>query len=139
MSLRSIKSIFAISAVLFLLMACSSYVRPKKVERIITKEKWKITKFMFDGEDIASSFAEKTFGFGESGNILVLPANGESGSWTVGLNSKPTLLYIQGFTTEPYFFLNDDWTVVEASKTNIKLESEVGSVTNKVELLRVDP
>ncbi len=123
---------------LFVFTGCSSYVTPKKVDRVISVDSWKITQFNFNGTNIAADFSGKTLGFGESGSVTVLPGAGESGSWNSSLNRKPTLLYIQGFVTTPYFYLNDDWTVVECSKSTIKLESSVGSVTNTVTMIKVE-
>jgi len=130
----SVLFIFAFSA----LSGCSSYVSPKKVDRVISVDSWRITQFNFNGTDIAADFSGQTLGFGSSGSVTVLPGNGVSGSWNTSLNRKPTLLYIQGFTAVPYFYLNDDWTVVECSKTTIKIESTVGSVTNSVTFLKVE-
>lgn len=133
---RSFALFFAMA--LGLTFGCSTYVSPKKVNRLISVDSWKIVKFEFNGMDIAADFSGQTFGFGESGSVSVLPGIGVSGSWNTSLNRKPTLLYIQGFTATPYFYLNDDWTVLECSKTRIKLESTVGSLTNSVTFLKVE-
>lgn len=114
------------------LSGCQNYVTPKKVDRIISKDGWKITNFNFEGQDVTSEFNGKIFGFGESGSITVLPFTGVTGKWNTGLNKKPTILYIQGFIDAPYFYLNDDWEVVECSKSTFKLESSSGSYLNKV-------
>lgn len=92
---------------------------------------------MFNGEQIVDQFGDENIGFGEDGDVQFIPSVGESGSWNTGTDKKPTLLYIQGFVTEPYFKLNDDWSVVECSNSSIKLESQVGSVTNSITLIKV--
>ena len=121
----------------FLLVSCTTRVTPKKVDRIIVKDSWKITSFMFNGEQISDQFGDKKIGFGEDGDVQFIPTAGETGSWNTGTEKKPTLLYIQGFVSEPYFNLNDDWSVIECSSSSIKLESQVGSVTNSITLIKV--
>lgn len=126
------------ASLIMVVSACTTYVSPKKVERIITVDSWKITSFIFNGTDIASQFSDKTVGFGESGTITFFPTIVETGSWTTSSGRKPTLLYIQGFVADPYFNLNDDWTVVECGKFTVKLESEVGSTTNTITLIKIE-
>lgn len=133
-------SIFLLFALFIPLSSCEKRVTPNKLSRIITKDSWRITSFSFNGDNIASSFTDKTFGFEgkKEGSLTVLPFTGLKGSWSSGLNKKPTILYISSFVDAPYFYLNDDWTVVTCSKKTITLESVVGSVTNKITLTKVE-
>lgn len=135
---------FACSLVLgiFLIIgtsSCEKRVTPKKLERIITKDSWRISNFYFEGQNIESAYANKTLGFGdEDGSLTVLPYEGITGHWHASLGKKPTLIYIYAFTDSLYFNLNDDWTVSTCSKSTIQLESESGSFVNKITLTRVE-
>lgn len=129
---------FGILSLAFVLNACETYVTPKKVERKVVKNKWLITSFYFNGENIKDQFSQKYLVFSESGTVMFTPTVNESASWTTGTSKKPTLLYINGFVTAPYFYLNDDWTVVNCSNSSIQLESTIGNVTNSITLLNID-
>lgn len=124
---------------LFIMSGCETYVTPKKVERIIPKDNWRVTTFSFAGQDLSDEFEDIILVFGESGSITTFPtSSGETGVWSVSSDKKPTLLYISGFVVQPYFFLNDDWEVTECSKTRIRLKSDNGSTSNSMTLVKVN-
>lgn len=120
------------------LFSCEKYVTPNKVTKKISVDSWQITQFVFQDTTITNEFQNVQFGFGEDGPIVVFGQQGVSGNWSVGENKEPTVLYISSFLQDPFFKLNDDWTVTTCSKSTIRLESENGSFTNKVTLEKVE-
>jgi hypothetical protein len=120
------------------LNSCEKRVSPNKVERIITKDSWQITAFLYEDQNIEGSYSAITLGFGESGSLSLLPSTGVTGNWELGLGKKPTLLYLSGFFDPAYSLFNDDWTVVTCSKKTIRLESESGAFLNQITLTKVE-
>lgn len=120
------------------LNSCEKRVPPNKVERIIAKDSWQITFFLYEDQNIEGSYSAVTLGFGESGSLTILPSTGVTGSWEMGLGKKPTLLYLSGFFDPVYFKFNDDWTVVSCSKKIIRLESQSGAFLNQITLTKVE-
>jgi hypothetical protein len=125
-------------AALISISGCEKYVRPGKVERIITNDSWRIDYLSVSGADVSNEFIGLTLGFGEKGSVTVLGAQGVSGKWDLGINKKPTTLYLSGFIDIPYFNLNDDWVVLTASKTKLTMESDNGAHVHKLTISKVE-
>lgn len=140
---RNASKFFACGLILGLFLmfgttSCEKRVTPKKVQRIIMKDSWRISNFFFEGQNIESSFEGRTLGFGEADELLPLPNTGIQGHWRTSTDKKPTILYMAAFYDSLFFSLNDDWTVTTCSKSTINLESESGSFLNKITLIRVE-
>jgi hypothetical protein len=87
----------ACALLLFAVAGCTKYTTPRKVSKRIVDGSWTITSFTIDGESVASQYAGYTFGFGESGSVIVKASAiglSESGSWELGLNKNPAILYL---------------------------------------------
>ena len=123
---------------IFGMNSCETRITPNKVERVITKDSWSITLFLFQGQNIETNYTGKTLDFSENGVVSVAPFSGISGNWNAGLGKKPSLLYIGGFVDTNYFMLNDDWEITACSKSSIKLQSENGEFVNKITLTKVE-
>ncbi len=107
----------------FLLFAgCTKYTTPKKVERRITKGTWKISSFSVDGESVATFYEDYKFAFGESGNIKVSGGLSATGSWELGLNKNPAILYLSFPPVGGLEYLADDWKVTDMQKDLMRLE-----------------
>ncbi len=116
--------------------ACKKYTTPRRVEKIISVDSWTVKRFLSNGEVITSEFEGKSFGFGESKNIVVSEDENATGQWGTGLNKNPATLYITGFSYEPYTLLNDDWSVVSCSKKEFVLEADNGSLQSSVTFIK---
>lgn len=125
-------------AIVSTLNSCEKRVTQHKTERIIVKDTWSITNFLFEGQNIELMYAGQTLDFSDNGRISVVPFSGVSGSWNAGLGKNPSLLYISGFIDSNYFAFNDDWTVTTISKQSIRLESDNGGELNKITLTKVE-
>lgn len=117
---------------------CEKWVRPGKVERIIQEDSWRVTSLKVNDSSIQEQLANVRLGFGEAGSLTILDVDGQKGGWDVGINKKPTTLYIFGLLNDPYFNLNDDWVVLTASKSRITAESDNGAYVNKLTLTKVE-
>ncbi len=119
-------------AAIVLVSGCEKQVSPNKVERKITEGRWAISSFTFLDSLVTTDYSNKLFGFGEGGVVAVQNEPNNGGSWSVGLNKKPTILYLGSFINDPYTRLNDDWEVLTCSSDQITLQSENGAYTNKL-------
>ena len=124
--------------VVWTISACEKHVTPSKVERKITVDSWQITSFTFLDSIVQLDYTNKLFGFGEGGGIIIQNEPGTGGHWSLGLDKKPTILYINGFLYYPYTQLNDDWEVTTCSDSKFTLLSENGSYTNSVTFMKLE-
>lgn len=125
MRLQMKKWLFAVVALLLIVgNSCSKYTTPRKVERLIVDGSWTLTSFTVDGESVLENYSGYTFGFGEEGGAVVRgPGNfTSSGSWEVGLNKDPAILYLSFQPEGGLEFLADDWQVVEIKKDLMRLK-----------------
>ena len=120
------------------LTGCEKWVRPNKVKRILSEDSWRVTNLEVNETDMEDLLANVRLGFGDAGSLTILDVQGQKGGWDVGINKKPTTLYIFGLLNEPYFNLNDDWVVLTCSKTKLTAESDNGGVINKLTLTKVE-
>jgi hypothetical protein len=123
----------ALALVLLAFNGCSKYTTPKKVERKIVDGSWTMTNFTLDGESIIDNYTGYTFGFGEGGGVIVKgPSFTSNGSWEMGLNKNPAILYLSFLPEGGLEFLADDWQVVEMRKNLMKLKrnGDTGSTAN---------
>jgi len=117
-----------------MLTSCKKYTTSKRTERIIQKDSWSISNFVFNGISLTESFADKPMTFEEDGAILIKGIEGVSGHWSTGLNKKPVILYLSSFNGDGLFALNNDWEVASLSNKKIQLESDDSQITfTKVE------
>lgn len=121
-------------SVLGLTSSCDKYVRPKKVERIVNDNIWTVSYCLVNG--VQHEFPNTEFHFREAGYIAVSTTDTVNGKWTVGLDKKPTTLYISAFYFAPYFVLNDNWEVLTADKNRLTLQADHGNIVNLLTLIR---
>lgn len=113
------------------LLACSKYTTPKKVERRITAEgKWRITTFNVSGTSLTSSYSTYTFSFGKDGTVSVKGGITASGTWTVGKEKDPAILYLNFPAVGGLEYVSDDWMVTEVKKNTLSLKRNESSVSS---------
>lgn len=117
-------------------ISCEKHVTPDKVERKLTQDSWNITNFMYIDSSVTLDYADHGFSFSDGGGIAISNAPDAGGSWSVGLNKKPTILYFTNFQEAPFTRLNDDWEVQTCSSDRITLYSQNGSTESKVTFVR---
>jgi len=105
-----------------LLGGCTKYTTPRKVERRISDGSWTISSFSVNGESVALLYAGYNFNFGEEGNIKVSGEFSANGSWELGLNRNPAILYLSFPPVGGLEYLSDDWQVAEMKKDLMRLE-----------------
>lgn len=113
------------------LLACSKYTTPRKVERRLTAEgSWKISSFTIDGTSVTSNYVTYTFSFGKDGGISVKGGIIASGTWTVGADKDPAILFLNFPAVGGLEYVSDDWIVTEVKKNTISLKRNESSVSN---------
>lgn len=113
------------------LLACSKYTTPKKVERRITAEgKWTISSFTVSGTTMTSAYATYSFSFGKDGDVSVKGGITASGTWSVGKEKDPAILYLSFPAVGGLEYISDDWIVTEVKKNTIRLQRNESSVSS---------
>lgn len=117
------KNLIVVFAVLFMVMSCSK-TRPRKVQRSLVDTEWKLTSYVRNGESIATTLTDYTYNFGEADLITVTTDRQILGSWKVGLDKNPTIVYLQfpSKDVDGLEVLSDDWKVVDLTKEYMRLE-----------------
>ena len=116
--------------------SCEKHVTPDKVTNKITKDSWNITNYTFGDSLVTLEYADHGFAFSDDGGISVSNAPYAGGHWSVGLNKKPTVLYLSAFQEAPFTRLNDDWEVLTCSSDRITLFSKNGSIESRVTIVK---
>ncbi len=117
--------LFAVVALLLIVSnSCSKYTTPRKVERLLVDGSWTLTAFTIDGESVLDVYQGYSFGFGEEGGAVVRVSGSfaSSGSWEVGLDKNPAILYLSFPPVAGLEYLADDWQVVEIKKDLLRLK-----------------
>lgn len=113
------------------LLACSKYTTPRKVERRLTAEgSWKISSFTVSGASMTSTYTTYTFSFGKDGDISVKGGITASGTWSVGAEKDPAILYLNFPAVGNLEYISDDWIVTEVKKNTISLKRNESSVSS---------
>lgn len=124
---------------LFQLSGCEKHVTHRKAERILFRDTWRIQSLVINTNQVADLFLGLSITFGEADRLNINGTGSDvHGKWVVGLNNKPTTLYIDGLQLEPYSFLNEDWEIITCSKSSLTLQSVNGSVVNKMSISRIE-
>ncbi|NRA13079.1 MAG: hypothetical protein HRT57_14105 [Crocinitomicaceae bacterium] len=134
---------FALSLILgaFLIVglsSCEKRVTPNKVERIIVKDSWKISIFVFQDQNIEAVYASVTLDFGETNGISSLPAITPVANWDMDISKDPTVFNIYNVSDPLYAPLSDDWTVTTCNGSTIRMESQNGQYLNQITLIRIE-
>ncbi len=136
--------LFTYLFLIFLVFACKTRTNPKKVEKFLPGEFWKISFFIENGSDISNDFITYQFSFSEGGGANAkitgqfFPVNG---SWSTGTTKNPAILYLNYPLTTPIdtnlIKITDDWLVTSISKTEVKLSrNSGGQTTSNLTLIR---
>jgi hypothetical protein len=126
---KLIYPVIAIAISFSLLVACNKEGEPvpvSNVSQVAESGKWKISLFNDSGKDETYHFTGYEFTFND-GRITV-SKNGTTVSGTYGAlrdDGKNKLALNFGAIT-PFDELNDDWDIVEESKSRIRLEDVSG-------------
>lgn len=107
---------------MLLFVGCAKYTTPHRVEKRIVNGTWKISIFTIEGTSVADQYATYTFAFSDSKSISVNGGITASGSWEVGLNKHPAILYLSFPPVGGLEYLADDWQVTEMQKDLMRLK-----------------
>lgn len=107
---------------LLLIAGCSKYTTPRKVERHLTNGTWKISTFSVDGNTLTNVYTAYTFAFGEKGNVKVKGGFNAKGSWELGLDRNPAVLYLSFPPAGNLEYIADDWEVKKIKKDKMELK-----------------
>ena len=127
-----------VSLLLVALTSCEKRVTPNKVERIIQKDSWRISSFVFQGESIQLEFLGHEFSFEDDGVVYIKTNNlPVLGKWSVSIDKKPTHLYFYEFLTAPHDKMEDDWVVNTISNSTFTMESDNGAYVNTITFSKI--
>ena len=93
------------------LIACSKYTTPKKVHRKLVVNTWLVNEFIDNQKSIVNKFSGIGFNFAKDGTVLTTSQSRVSGTWSVGSNSNPAIIYLNFPNTDSMNIFSDDWIV----------------------------
>ena len=108
---------------------CTKYTTPRKVEKRLTVGTWRITSFAMGSENLTLNYALYTFTFDNDGQVEVREGTNVEGTWEVGEDKNPALLYLSFPAVDGLEYLSDDWQVTEVKKNLMKLKRNTNSGT----------
>jgi hypothetical protein len=96
-------------------------------EQVATSGTWRVTLFTDSGNDETSNYAGYTFTFNTGGNLsAVKNGNTVTGAWSVNASSNKFNIDLGPKTAgnQPLGELTDDWKILSASSTEIRLTDD---------------
>ena len=134
---KTFYNIFLLFAVITISFACTKYSSPRKVNRLLTQDVWKISSIYIRNIDMTPEFEGDEFVFQEDNDIIVTGPVGIGGSWDTGVESNPTNLQLVVTPIYPYYELNADWIFTQCTKNQMTLEVKDSIYINTLILKKV--
>ncbi len=135
---------FQVGAVLlFVILAfasCAKHTTPKRVDKFLTQGTWKIGQAKVDGTTITSNYSGVKFTFSGQGTIYVTGEMTTQGSWSLGGEKNPVLMFMSfPQTATALYQFTDDWYVMEMSKTECVMKrNESAAKEDQLVFRRID-
>lgn len=108
--------------------ACGKYTTPGKVERKIVKGSWNMFEFIDNGNSLMETYNGIALSFSEGGEIATTSENKVKGTWSVGSDRNPALLYMTfPDETDSMHVLSDDWVVYKLTNDECILKRNMGN------------
>lgn len=127
------KQLMIIVVLLVAVSGCSKYTTPRKVEKRITQGTWRITSFTSGTDVLTLNYALDEFVFDKDGQVEVRGGSTVDGTWELGGDKDPALLYLSFPAVDGLEYLSDDWQVLEIKKNLMKLKrNQSGNTTTLV-------
>lgn len=93
------------------LLACAKYTTPNKVTRKLTNGTWLINEFLDNEKSLLKKYQDVALGFSESGGVISTSESAVSGTWSMGSDKNPAVMYLNFPETDSMHVLSDDWVV----------------------------
>ncbi|ASS47518.1 MAG: hypothetical protein A3D31_16940 [Candidatus Fluviicola riflensis] len=123
------RQLMIVIVLLLAISGCTKYTTPRKVEKRLGEGTWRITSFTMGTEVITLNYAFYTFVFDNDGQVEVREGTTVDGTWEVGNDKNPALLYLSFPAVDGLEYLSDDWQVLEMKKNLMKLKRNTNSST----------
>jgi hypothetical protein len=107
------------------LIACSKYTTPKKVTKKLTVGTWLLNEFFEDEKSIIKKYKDVSFTFSEEGTVATTSESKVSGTWELGSDKDPAIMYLNFPETDSMHVLSDDWIVFKINKEECILKRKV--------------
>ena len=111
---------------IFSLLSCGKYTTEKKVNRKLDNGTWNLQEFVDNGHSLMNKYSGITISFGENGAVATTSESAVSGTWSVGTDKNPAVIYIN-FPTEvdSMHVFNDDWIVYKLTSKECILKRKM--------------
>ena len=120
MNLRIIAASFLI---LLTFGSCAKHTTPKKVDKHLTEGTWRIGQAKISGTNVTSNYNGAKFSFSKQGTIHVTGTITTQGSWSLGGEKNPVVLFMTyPQTATTLYGFSDDWLVMEMSKSECTMK-----------------
>ena len=117
------KKIIFVLAVLGAALACKKNSSPKKIERLIVGESWKIRKWIDNNVNYRDVFKNYVYTANKEKEFISAgPDSIVRGSWDTQDRKNPAVFIINLPVTVKDSSLGDDWNMVFLSKDEFRLE-----------------
>jgi hypothetical protein len=127
------KQLMIMVVLLVTVSGCTKYTTPRKVEKRITEGTWRITSFTSGVDVLTLNYALDEFVFDKDGQVEVRGGSTVDGTWELGGDKDPALLYLSFPAVDGLEYLSDDWQVLEIKKNLMKLQrNQSGNTTTLV-------
>jgi hypothetical protein len=107
----------AFSALVIFILGCEKYVTPNKINKKLTKGTWRIAELQEDDSNLTVQYQDYKFTFQDGGKVSITGDTVVNGSWELGEEKNPTLMFLSFPLTEKTTFFVDDWLVKGISRT----------------------
>ena len=102
---------------------CKKKSSPRKIERIIVDEQWRLEKIIDSNINYSLEFTNYSFSFtNELALNIRTPDSTITGSWDRQEDKNPAILIVNTANAGPTKKLGDDWNVVFLTRDEFRLE-----------------
>lgn len=117
------KNFIVAFTLLFIVLGCGK-TRPKKTRKNLLNTEWNMTSYVKDGESIATTLTDYKYKFDAADVLTVTTDRAVAGSWKIGLDGKPAIIYIKIVSADADGLeaLTDDWKVLDLTKDYMRWE-----------------
>ena len=109
-------------------MACTSGSNTSaNAGQVASSGTWRVTLFTDSGTDQTANFSGYVFTFSSAGTVTAVKGSiTKNGTWSVNSSSNKFNIDLgaKGSTNQPMGDLTNDWQIISASNTEIKLKND---------------
>ncbi len=134
-------------ALIISIYGCDKRTTPRKVEKKLTNGAWLINEFIDNDSSLIAHYNNLRLRFGKEGEVNATFKTQVNGTWSVGTDRNPAVIYLELPPIDSLHVLSDDWVVYKLNseevifkrkvgKSGVKDEFDYGKETDKLVFLK---